>query len=409
MSALHDRQLRGYCRFLLCFAALLAALGFGLCAAQARAVKTLYLAHSRAVAAALLAQGVPKEVAARALTSAGSSAAGDRLLESLGIGEDTAAGLLPLFSAFRRSSFLAAGGLLLLLILLLFGGTALFFRRRERLLRQAGEVLSRYLGGDYAGHLPQDREGALFQLFGSVEQLATMLQSQNEAERRSKEFLKRTLSDISHQLKTPLAALVLYHEILESEPDRPETVRACAARSGAALQRMERLIQSLLKLARLDAGSIAFDRRPCPMGELAACALSELTLRAEAEGKTLLVEGDPAQTLACDREWTGEALENLVKNALDHTERGGVIRLVWERRPALFCITVSDDGAGIAPEDIHHIFKRFYRSRNAPDSAGVGLGLALTRSIVEGQGGFVSVQSEPGEGAAFTLSFLTES
>lgn len=409
MSFLHDRQVKGYCLFLLFFAGLLLALGLAMSAMQAGAVRALYLDRSRAIAAALLEQGVPKTAVAAALACTQASAAGDALLAELGITARTEPRLLPFLSRFQPVSLCAAGLLALALILVLFAGTAVFLTKRDRLYRQAGEGIGRYLNGDYSRPLPQGREGTLFQLFSAAEQLATALQSKNEAERRSKEFLKSTISDISHQLKTPLAALTLYQEIIGGEAGNADTVREFALKSGAALKRMERLIRSLLKLARLDAGNIVFDRKAYPVTELAAYALSELTARAEAEEKTLLVEGDPGLKLACDLEWTGEAIGNLVQNALDHTGPGGVVRLAWEQRPALLRITVCDNGSGIAPEDIHHIFKRFYRSRRSLDTQGIGLGLPLAKAIVEGQGGTISVQSGENEGTAFTLAFLTES
>lgn len=109
-------------------------------------------------------------------------------------------------------------------------------------------------------------------------------------------------------------------------------------------------------------------------------------------------------------EWTSEAIGNIVKNALDHTGSGGVIRITWEQTPAMVRISVTDNGDGIAPEDIYHIFKRFYRSKNIKNmkTTGIGLGLPLAKSIVEGQGGVISVQSERHHGTTFTLSFLTE-
>ncbi len=126
------------------------------------------------------------------------------------------------------------------------------------------------------------------------------------------------------------------------------------------------------------------------------------------EGKQLLLKGDLQEEVVCDREWTREAIANLVKNALDHTDVGGVITVFWERSPAMFRLSVTDDGCGIDEEDMHHIFKRFYRSKRDSDRQGIGLGLSLAKSIVEGQGGILSVNSTPGEGAAFTIIFLTD-
>lgn len=138
-------------------------------------------------------------------------------------------------------------------------------------------------------------------------------------------------------------------------------------------------------------------------------AINELTTRATHEEKQIIIYGEPNQMLICDMDWTSEAVGNLVKNALDHTEPGGVIRIAWEKSTAMLRIFVSDNGNGIAPEDIHHIFKRFYRSKHSLDTPGIGLGLPLAKSIIEGQGGIISVQSDLGKGTTFTISFLTKS
>ena len=114
------------------------------------------------------------------------------------------------------------------------------------------------------------------------------------------------------------------------------------------------------------------------------------------------------EMLLCDRVWTSEAIGNIVKNALDHTQSGDTIRIFWECSPLMTRIMISDNGEGIAPEDIPHIFKRFYRNQSASKTPGIGLGLPLAKSIIEGQGGVLSVKSTLGEGTSFTLTFLTK-
>ena len=204
--------------------------------------------------------------------------------------------------------------------------------------------------------------------------------------------------------------MMMYQEIVTDEPDNAAVVREFAAKMGVSLRRMETLIQMMLKIARLDAGSIRFERRSVVVAELTQSAVQDLLTRAQREGKTIRLDGEPAQQLVCDPAWTSEAVGNLVKNALDHTRYGGEVLISWARTPVLLQIKVEDDGCGIAPEDLHHIFKRFYRSERTLDTPGIGLGLPLSKSIIEGQGGLLSVQSEPGQGAAFTLSFpLTKS
>ena len=164
----------------------------------------------------------------------------------------------------------------------------------------------------------------------------------------------------------------------------------------------------MLKITRLDTGNIVFEKRQCFVNEVIANAVSELVTRAANENKQIILEGNPEQSVVCDIDWTGEAISNLIKNALDHTESGGIIHITWENTPLMLRIYISDNGNGIAPEDIHHIFKRFYRSKQSLDTPGIGLGLPLAKSIIEGQGGLISVESIINQGTTFILSFLTK-
>ena len=142
------------------------------------------------------------------------------------------------------------------------------------------------------------------------------------------------------------------------------------------------------------------------MGKALVVITHDSRIARMADRQFQIVDGE--QQLICDMEWTGEAIGNIVKNALDHTQAGGIVRITWERTPAMFRIFISDNGNGIVPEDIYHIFKRFYRSKHSLDTQGIGLGLPLAKSIIEGQNGVISVQSEVGKGTLFTLSFLTD-
>ena len=409
MSFFRDRQIRWYAIFLVLFSVLLLGINLMFSNSQIDSVKEIYTMQNEAIISSLLEQGVPKEVAASALRSDTVSEDGKQLLRELGMDRQSRVQSIPGLIRFQQSVFSQAVILSIVLILLLVTGTAVFFWYRKRLYLQANKVISQYIDGDFSNHLPQNSEGAIFQLFSSVEQLATMLKSKNETEHKSKEFLKNTISDISHQLKTPLAALTMYQEIIAGEPENAETVKEFSAKMGSSLNRMNQLIQSMLKITRLDSGNIVFEKSRCSVSNLIAHSIRELTTRAENENKQIIVEKSPDEQLTCDMEWTGEAIGNIVKNALDHTVSGGVIHISWERTPAMVRISIADNGDGIAEEDIHHIFKRFYRSRHTLETPGLGLGLPLAKSIVEGQGGFLAVQSKLHRGTTFTLSFLTES
>ena len=409
MSLLHDKYNRQYCIFIVVLIPLLFLIGLTVIYTQTAAAKEMFLTHDNAIATSLLEEGVSKEVIATALMNTEADTTGNKFLTEIGLSNNTDIENLPYVSAVKNSTLTSQFVMLFLWTLLLFLGTMLFLYRRERLYRKSENIIKDYIDGNYTVHLPQSNEGNIYQLLASVDQLATMLQAKNDTEQKTKEFLKNTISDISHQLKTPLSALMMYQEIIENEPDNPETVKEFSFKIGTALKRIEQLIQSMLKITRMDAGSIYFEKSNYSISNILNHAINELTTRADNEKKEIVIDGDLEQMLYCDIEWTGEAVGNIVKNALDHTDAGGKITISWERTPAMIRIFITDNGHGIAGEDIHHIFKRFYRSKNTSNSQGIGLGLPLAKAIVEGQGGILSVQSERLQGTTFTLSFLTES
>ena len=408
MSFLQDHSTRRF------FAALAAACGGFLLLAvlltffHADAVRSALLERETTLAAALLDRGASPTDIAEIFQQEQASDAAQALLARMGRTDRTPTWLLSTVRTSTGHFLLAAVCGVLLPGTLLLALTARYLAARDRLCQEAAAFMLHYADGDFSQHLPRAQAGALFRLFAAAEQLAAALKAGIDAERHTKEFLKDTVSDISHQLKTPLAAVKMYAEIIADEPGNLETVCTFAEKSLTSISRMEGLIGALLKMMRLDAGSITFSQETVRAADLAARASAELQTRAAHEGKHLTFSGDPALTLQCDPAWTAEAIGNLIKNALDHTRRGDTVSVCWEPSPAMLRITVSDTGAGIAPEDLHHIFKRFYRSPAAKDSQGVGLGLPLARAVIEGQGGLLTVQSEPGQGTVFAASFLTK-
>ena len=289
---------------------------------------------------------------------------------------------------------LAASGAVLAL---LFG----YLRAGDIKLERAVRQTERFLSGEREARIPCDEEGELYRLFHAVNTLASALNAQTERERGTNETLKNTISDISHQLKTPLAALGIYTELTESAESMDE-VRRFAAASEKELSRMETLIKNLLRLVRMDAGAAVPEKHREELSELMEEVRERFACRAEREGKRLLLEGGE-EVLVCDRVWLTEAFGNIVKNALDHTAEGGVIRISWRRSGNLLAAEIADNGSGIHGEDIPYIFKRFYRSRFSGDTQGVGLGLPLARAIIDSHGGTIEVESAPGRGAVFRI------
>ena len=219
---------------------------------------------------------------------------------------------------------------------------------------------------------------------------------------QTNEFLKSTISDISHQLKTPLSAISIYNELIA---DNTEDAKQLAQSAGKEIDRMEELVKNLLKLTRLDAGAIIFEKHNENIADIMSEVKSRFACRAELEKKEICLSGGN-EFFFCDAAWLTEAFGNIIKNALDHTAEGGIVSVRWQKSGNILNVTFSDNGSGIHPEDIGHIFKRFYRSRFSKDTQGAGLGLPIAKTIIEAHGGIIEAESEPGRGTTFSVNFL---
>lgn len=296
--------------------------------------------------------------------------------------------------------------LALMTLCILLGLCFHYFSRQNKMMEDAVSAISAFLDGNESARIACDEEGEIYRLFHSVNTLATVLNAHAQKEKDAKEFLRGTISDISHQLKTPLAALNIYNGLLADEVQELPTAREFVTLSEQELDRIETLVQNLLKIAKLDAGAIALEKSMENIADMMRDIELHFAYRAKQEKKEMTLTGSDEVALLCDRDWLTEAVSNLVKNAFDHTAEGGHIRIEWKQNTNLIQVNVKDDGKGIHPEDIHHIFKRFYRSRFTQDTSGIGLGLPLAKAIVEAHDGNIAVDSVWGEGTTFTISFL---
>ena len=301
--------------------------------------------------------------------------------------------------------------LFLLLVFVLSGGAILavgcsYFKKQNQVLEQAVSQINAYLDGNHNARIECDDEGELYRLFHTVNSLAAVLNAHADNELREKEFLKNTISDISHQLKTPLAALNIYNGLLQDGDMELSAVKEFADLSEQELDRIETLVQNLLKITKLDAGAIVLEKATENVADMMRDIELHFAYRARQEKKEIILSGSDHLSLFCDRDWLNEAIDNIVKNAFDHTESGATIRVAWKELPSGVQIVITDNGCGIHPEDIHHIFKRFYRSRFSKDKQGIGLGLPLAKAIIEAHNGTIEVDSELGIGTTFTMNFL---
>lgn len=302
-----------------------------------------------------------------------------------------------------------SGVALLLLLLLSVCVLMLYIRylaKQGRILETAIHQIETYLDGDTEACIDCDHEGELYRLFHEINTLAAVLNAHAANGQREKDFLKNTISDISHQLKTPLAALNIYNGLLQSEAEDLPEIKEFAELSEQELDRIEVLVQNLLKITRLDAGTLEMKKAPQNISDMMKDVELHFSYRAKLEHKKFTLTGNEAIQFTCDRDWLMEAISNLVKNAFDHTKEGDSIEITWEQFASIIRIKIEDTGRGIHPEDLHHIFKRFYRSRFSQDTQGIGLGLPLAKAIIEAHGGTIEVDSVLGVGSTFRINLL---
>lgn len=289
---------------------------------------------------------------------------------------------------------------------LIFAVLYVYFRKQEQIMENAVTQIREYISGNHDARIACNDEGELYRLFHEINALAAILNAHAENEEKAKIFLKNTISNISHQLKTPLAALNIYNGLLQEETAAFPAMKEFTDLSEQELDRIETLVQNLLTITKLDAGTIVLEKSEHDVDDMMEQIHRRFAIQAQQQAKNLNFSGQDTVMLFCDAHWFTEAIGNIVKNALDHTKAGNTIQISWRAFTSMVQVVVKDDGSGIHPEDLPHIFKRFYRSRFSKDTQGVGLGLPLAKAIIEAHSGIIEVDSELGAGTTFTVNFL---
>lgn len=270
-------------------------------------------------------------------------------------------------------------------------------------VQQVSSAAEKVVEGDFSIYLSEEGEGDFNILNHQFNQMANRLENSLDILKKEKVFLKNMISDISHQLKTPLSSLIVLNDLLLDDENMDEGTRLnFLDKSKSQIDRMEWLIINLLKVARIEAGAIEFKKEKVLLKNSLDIALN--TLGPKLENMVLDVKGDSNAFFYGDKDWTGEALINIIKNAIEHGR--GKIEITLEETPLFSSIIVKDNGEGIDEKYLPHIFERFYKLSGDIRPESIGIGLHLTKVIVESQGGTITVRSKKGVGTEFIITFL---
>ena len=275
-------------------------------------------------------------------------------------------------------------------------------KRRYKNLNDLNDYLSLVCKGIYDMNIDDNTEGELSILKNNLYKVITLLQSQNEYLKNDKLYLADSIADISHQLKTPLTSMMVMCELLENE-ENPDKRQEFVAVINNQLSKMKWLITNILKISKLDADATEFKREEVSISKVLDDSLKPFALTAELKN-VAIQNGANDFVFNGDESWTVEAVSNIVKNCLEHTNDGGKIIISSDSTNLYNKLIISDNGCGIAEEDLPHIFERFYHGKNSSKDS-VGIGLALAKTVFEKENASVSVESEQGRGSVFEIRF----
>lgn len=279
---------------------------------------------------------------------------------------------------------------------------AVVTKRRYKNLNDLNDYLSLVCKGIYDMNIDDNTEGELSILKNNLYKVITLLQSQNEYLKNDKLYLADSIADISHQLKTPLTSMMMMCELLENE-ENPDKRQEFVAVINNQLSKMKWLITNILKISKLDADATEFKREEVSISKVLDDSLKPFVLTSELKN-IAIQNGANDFIFNGDESWTVEAVSNIVKNCLEHTNDGGKIIIASDSTNLYNKLTISDNGCGIAKEDLPHIFERFYHGKNSSKDS-VGIGLALAKTVFEKENASVSVESEQGRGSVFEIRF----
>ncbi|MEY8428227.1 HAMP domain-containing sensor histidine kinase [Lachnospiraceae bacterium 46-15] len=301
------------------------------------------------------------------------------------------------------------GGILLTLwaLIWMFFLTIAFGKRLSVFASELCRAMDQMISGSEEPMHAADRETLFARIGYRLSRLYDIMQENRRKVDEERQELQMLVSDVSHQVKTPVSNLKMVTDTLLSKSVTEEERREFLQGIRNQTDKLEFLFQALVKTSRLETGAIRLEKKDAPLIDTLAMALSGIVYAAEKKNISVTVDCPENLCLSHDSKWTAEAVFNLLDNAVKYTPTGGAIRVSAEQWEMYVKLSVSDTGKGISESNQAAIFQRFYREEEVHEQQGVGIGLYLTREIVTRQGGYIKVTSEPGQGSEFSIMLPT--
>jgi len=273
----------------------------------------------------------------------------------------------------------------------------------EHILIQLSEVIESITDMNENEVFSVLNDDMLSKLQSQVIKLTNILKAQNRRIKYERDEIKSLISDISHQLKTPLANLKLYYEILQDTSISKEEYEEFNFNMKSQIEKLSFLLESMIKMSRLESGIIKLNPKKVSLNDICLTAIKQVYKKAKDKNIEIKFNDTEDIVLNIDKNWTTEAVFNIIDNAIKYTNNNGTI-VVHSIKYEMFArINVTDNGIGIDEEEINSIFKRFYRGEGSENEEGVGIGLYLSRQIIEKQSGYIKVKSKPLKGSIFSI------
>ena len=260
--------------------------------------------------------------------------------------------------------------------------------------------------GNYKLNIEENTEDELSILKNELYKITIMLKEVAENSQKDKTTLKDSLSDISHQIKTPITSILIMLDNILSDENMPEDIKKDFIKDiKREIVNIKFLVESILKLSKIDSNSIKFIKKEVFIKDIINEAVKNVSMLSELKNIEIIVSGDDSIKTICDLKWQVEAITNILKNCIEHSYENRKIYINYNQNNMYTELKIEDNGTGIDAKDLPHIFERFYKGKNS-SSDSVGIGLALSKSIIESNNGYIQVDSELNKGTTFIIKYL---